>query len=888
MYLQKLVIQGFKSFAHKTTLEFNRGVACIVGPNGSGKSNIADAVRWVLGEQSLKLLRGKKAQDVIFAGSKTKTRLGFAQVDLFLNNEDRSAPIDYSEMVISRRLYRDGESEYLINKNRVRLQDIILLLARANFGQRSYSVIGQGSVDKILSATPYERKDFFDEATGVKQYQIKKEEALKKLEHTKENLHQAELLMQEIEPRLRSLTRQVRRLERREVIEEELKNLQLQYYGHLWQEILCEHKKLEEKSQSEGDKKRIVEKEVEKIQEEINRMAKSATRQEVFQDLQKQHEELLEKKNSLLQQQASLKGKLEVEQQKAGGYDLVFLERRKEELNSEKTKIKKELIELDGLIKEKSQQLDSKLHKQDRVVNEFKRLEDELITAKEKLFSKTLPIPEIREEIDSIFEDQEKIIHELNHLEDIKDIDKIKIRAEKLKSRLEELKNRLRKNSISADPEEILRIQDNLTLFFKKKDNLVNEIYYLRISLQLKQEKHKLQSKNLDKLREDHQKIEQELAQIKGEPTDQKSALIYVENQNQTIVEQIKNLDKQLDVAKVKITNFNKVEQRKRDELIGWQRKFQEKQAELNVVARHLNEIKVNLARAETKKEDLEIEMKDELAEELQDQVIKLTQTDYSQDDWSRSELSEKIHKLKNQIELIGGIDPETVKEYEDTKSRHNHLKTQSDDLNKAIDHLAQAIGELDETIKKQFDATFKKINEQFGQYFKTLFKGGQAKLSLQRTVIQDDEEGEELDEEEVPDQKKEKSQTGKKTEKVIAGVEIYATPPGKRLKSINMLSGGEKALTSIALLCAIISNNPSPFVILDEVDAALDEANSERYAAIINELSRKTQFILVTHNRATMHIGKILYGVTMGEDGISRLLSVKMDEAEKVIGYAE
>ena len=215
MYLQKLEILGFKSFALKTTLEFNQKLTAIVGPNGSGKSNVADAIRWVLGEQSVKLLRGKRAEDVIFAGSDRKTRSGMAEVSIFLNNADGSAPIDYSEIVITRRVYRDGQSEYLLNNHPVRLIDINLLLARANFGQKTYSVIGQGMIDSILVSSPADRKEFFEEATGIKQYQIKREQSISKLGATYENLEQAELVLQEITPRLKTLTRQVKRLEKR-------------------------------------------------------------------------------------------------------------------------------------------------------------------------------------------------------------------------------------------------------------------------------------------------------------------------------------------------------------------------------------------------------------------------------------------------------------------------------------------------------------------------------------------------------------------------------------------------------------------------------------------------------------------------------------------------
>ena len=233
MYLEKLEIQGFKSFANPSTLIFNRDLTVIVGPNGSGKSNVADAVRWVLGEQSVKTLRGKKLEDVIFAGSDKKNKLGFAQVSLYLNNKDKQADVDYEQIIITRKVERNGDSEYLINNNKVRLLDVQLLLAKANFGQRTYSVIGQGMIDSILVSSAQERKDFFDEATGVKQFQIKKNQAVNKVNNSKDNLEQTNKILAELEPRLRSLTRQVKKLEKRESLSKELKELQTNYYSFL-------------------------------------------------------------------------------------------------------------------------------------------------------------------------------------------------------------------------------------------------------------------------------------------------------------------------------------------------------------------------------------------------------------------------------------------------------------------------------------------------------------------------------------------------------------------------------------------------------------------------------------------------------------------------------
>ncbi len=244
MYLSKLEVQGFKTFAKKTTLSFlppmgdRYPLTSIVGPNGSGKSNLADAIRWVLGEQSLKLLRGKKSEDVIFSGSEGRGRSGFAEVSITLNNEDHLMPLDYDEVTITRRLYRDGNSEYLLNEGSARLSDIQLLLAQANVGQRSYSVIGQGMIDHILVSSPEERKAFFDDATGVKPLQLKRHEAILKLKRTYENLTDVEMLVSEIEPRLRSLKRQVQRLEQREEVETELHTLESSYFGTLWWKLV--------------------------------------------------------------------------------------------------------------------------------------------------------------------------------------------------------------------------------------------------------------------------------------------------------------------------------------------------------------------------------------------------------------------------------------------------------------------------------------------------------------------------------------------------------------------------------------------------------------------------------------------------------------------------
>ena len=763
MYLQRLEISGFKSFANKTMLEFpgpkahdadkKCGIAVIVGPNGSGKSNVADAIRWVLGEQSLKLLRGKKTEDVIFSGSEKKARLGLAEASLFLNNEDRMMDVDYPEVVITRRVHRDGTSEYIVNKNLVRLQDILMLTAKAHFGQKSYSVIGQGMVDSILNATPFERKDFFDEAVGVKQYQIKREQSIHKLETTWKNLKQAQAVLEEIEPRLRSLSRQGKRLERREEIEEELLEKQKKYYGFLYSQLHTQKKQLEPRHKKLDAEFQTRARDLSEIQNQLNILEKEDSRTEVFNLLQQKYQKILEKKNSLKEEKIILENKIEL--------------------------------------------------------------------LRHKEVAKIIPI-----HLDQVLQGL-KNIYSLN---------------KELRKKLLSIKSIDDLNAFKAEFEAVSEKIDELVLEFEKP---------------------KIEVK---KSTEPDPALSQKLAEA---------------------IKNIESIEAELARSRDEVANFNQKEEQKKGKFFELQRKFQAKQGEYNSISQELSNVRIEIAKFETKMEDLMNEISGELKDSswLKD-VLSHENVD------TQGTLSE-IHNLKHQLELIGGIDPETVKEYTETKERFDFLDTQTKDLKKSIEGLRTVIEELDETIHRQFDVSFKNINRDFQKYFHVLFNGGKAELVLIKETEKEEKEIEKLEAAmegvEIVEQESEEDKAIKKllkgtSEKVIKGVEIIATPPGKKLKSISMLSGGERALTSIGLICAIISTNPSPFVVLDEVEAALDEANSDRFSSIINQLSHKTQFIIITHNRSTMHRASVLYGVTMGDDGVSKLLSLKMEEAEGLV----
>ncbi len=883
MYLEKLEIQGFKSFANKVTMEFNRGIAAIVGPNGSGKSNVADAVRWVMGEQSLKLLRGKKSEDVIFSGSDKKARLGLAEVSLHINNEDGTMPIDFPQVVVTRRIYRSGEGEYFLNKKKVRLQDIILLLAKSNFGQRSYSVIGQGMVDSILTASPQERKEFFDEAAGVRQFQIKKEQAEQKLTHTKENLQQAELLLQEIEPRLRSLTRQVHRLERRETIEQELRVIQKEYYANLWKELADQLTDLGKEHSETDQKHQTATRELSTVQEKLEALEQETSRDELFRELQRDYNKILDKKNSLLQDQAVLKGRWEIAATQAGEANRVWLTKRVEALRRLQIELDEDLKPLRANIETIEGTLDKKKQEQNDLVKQFEEIERQLLLAKERLESKqTVKIPEIEAHLQSILSSYENFIARLDKIENPEDIAKLKKTAREIQQSLARYIKELSRSAPTATPEEFLRLQNQLTIFVRTKDSLVNEINDLVVKLRTWQEKEKVLHDKKSDLAQEVARLDKEIALIDQQTKRPEATQLNLQKDTAEIDQQVSALDQELKAMREKMNEFNRVEQEKKDALFQLQKQFRDRQNALNTITHALNEIRIKQARLETRRDDLEREMKEEIPEALEREVKEQHQKFASPT--TNSILLEKIHQQKHQLELIGGIDEGITEEYKQTNERHTFLKTQSDDLYLAIDSLEKAIHDLDETIKQQFDDAFHKINQEFGKYFKMLFKGGTAKMSLEKTDIYAEPEENEESADDGEDEEGAEKETPKPIGKVVTGIDIQAIPPGKRVSTITMLSGGERALTSIALICAIIANNPSPFVVLDEVDAALDEANSIKFSNILNELAHKTQFITITHNRATMQKASILYGVTMQSDGVSKLLSVKMEEAEEVI----
>ena len=885
MYLEKLSIQGFKSFANKNELIFvgmiddtKRGLTAIVGPNGSGKSNVADAIRWALGEQSMKSLRGKKSEDVIFSGSDKKGKLGMAEVSLHLNNEDRKAPIDYSQLVITRRLYRNGDSEYLINNSRVKLSDVQMLLAKAKFGQKTYSVIGQGTVEGFLSASLSERKEFFDEATGVKQFQIKRDEALNKLKASYENLNQAEMILVEIEPRLKSLTRQVNKIQRKEELEKELIELRLIYYRNTWHKINDEFVGFNKKYLEIEKEKTSKDQSMKKLNQDLEKLESENSVSEEFNQLQRDLNKLQLEKNNLNKKIARLEAENEIELESRGQFDLSFLTGKVSDLKKEIEIIQEEISSTNADAQKDFEGLEG-------VNNKKRELEQKINEINNKIFSySATPNNKNGEDIKNIVNLVLAKLKEAAESEDFVQVKEI----------LSQIKNDLKK-VVSNDEEDegkvkfLSEARGEIEKYTEEKDAILTRISEINLLVASKKERASLKKEKLAQLKNELSSIKERLEQSAN-----KLSSSEITEALKSLNFEIEEVDLKIIELRKKIENISQAEEEKRNKLFTLQRGTQVLQNEINFISNNLGEVKINAARRETKLEDLEAEIRQNIGgmREVRD----VREAGYVELEALRS----KISNIRKHLEHIGGIDPEVENEYINTKERYDFISGQVNDLVEAIGSLEKIIKELDITIKNIFDKEFKIIQAKFEEYFKILFSGGRAKLIK---VMEKDPSMESGEDEISTESGKENGEDSKMKEPIfksaidikrikflqkhnatgLAGIEIQATPPGKKIASISMLSGGERALTAIALISAIISANPSPFVVLDEVDAALDEANSERLAEILDDLSHKTQFIVITHNRASMRRANILYGVTMGDDGVSKLLSVKLEEAKFV-----
>jgi chromosome segregation protein len=718
--LKKMELNGFKSFGQRTTFDFGHGIIGIVGPNGSGKSNVIDGIRWLLGEREAKNLRGGKGEDLIFAGTPQRPRVGQAQASLHFENVNNFFPVEFSEVVVTRQVNRDGSNQYFINKAEVRLKDLIDFFAQARLGARGFVVVTQGNSDMFIQATPAVRREMIEEMLGLREYQLKKEEAERRLKNTQVNLDKVHALVEEILPHLRSLKRQTNRWEKRGMLEEELKTLENHFFG-------AEYKDLSGKLAA--------------VREDITRHA---------------HE----------------LGELRRKKETAEGH-LRSVEASQPEERKELT-----------IIKEDTQAL---LGKRSELQKEIGRLEAQLEIG-ERAAAPASPeakqlhalVKNIKARLEVALEDPESYEKVINQI-------------------LEEIDDTLRE--APAGPAKAPAVAPDLKARFEK-------------------------------IHADLTALERQIQELKGK-----------EQQLEKNQEQFYLAFKQAVAS---------VEQAK-DEIERWETRNREREFERERLELRKAEWDRQVAQAGREEKDFaELQLPSELP--------------------SRAELEHRIFKLRGDLASIGEIDQALLKEAQETEKRYEFLNKETEDLDKAKNDLRRMIGELNDKIKGEFDAALGKINTEFDKFFGLMFGGGQARLKLEIPKPKK-AEAEDMPDPEVKDEVK-----VEEGEEAPAGIEISVSLPRKRISSLGMLSGGERSLVGIAALFALVSVSPPPFLVLDEVDAPLDERNARRFAEMLKEFSKHTQFILVTHNRATMEAADILYGVTMDQDGTSKVVSLKLE----------
>lgn len=741
MYLKRLEISGFKSFASKSTLEFKKGVSAIVGPNGSGKSNVADAIRWVMGEQGMKALRSKKSEDLIFSGSAKKSAIGKASVALYFDNSDRVFPMEFEEIGITRKVFRDGEVQYFINDAQVRLKDIIELIAKAKLGLRGYTIINQGMGDAILNASPKERREILEDALGLKEFQIKKTEAKNKLVLTANNLSQTKSLIAEIVPHLKFLDKQVEKIQQKEVLGKSLIEAEKKYFGIKLSSLNKERRDLLETKEDIGKS----------INEESSLIdqLKSAIKSDE------------EKMESFFGQESSLEKELE-------------------ELASQKGQIERELGKIEGVL----------------------------------AYKKQLPLPQTGR-----YEP---------------------INLPYLNTQLKNIYRNLR---------EILK-SDSLDALKKGLDSLIEQFDKLIEEAESGKIKKPVSVETIVEEKESDNSAEKMLLEEKAK-----------------FSELLKDLDEKIRQIREKAKALNVSHREEKDKLYNAKRDLYEKELRYDKLKQQAQNFDFQINRILS---ELELIRQEAKAAENFDETVFTDMLHIESHDLDL--LKQEIERIKLKLEMMENIDPEIQKERDETQKRHNFLVSQSDDLNNATNSLNEVIVNLEDKIETMFGEAFVKINEEFDRYFNILFEGGKASL----VKINKPTETEillaaaEMEDDENP---------GK--EPVQEGIEIKVDMLRKKVRDLHMLSGGERALTSMALIFALVSCSQPPFLVLDEIDAPLDESNALRFGKILEELRSKTQFVVITHNRETMKQADILYGVTMSDDGVSQLFSLKLDEME-------
>ncbi|GBF38053.1 chromosome segregation SMC family protein [Leptospira johnsonii] len=923
MYLKSLNIVGFKTFADETEVLLDPGFTAVVGPNGSGKSNIVDALKWVFGEKSAKGLRGDKMDDVIFHGSEARKPAGFAEVSVVFDNSSKLIKMDYPTIKLTRRLYADGNNEYLINDSRVQRKEIEKILLDTGIGKSSYSIMEQGKVDRILHSKPEERRLIFEEAAGISRFKMERQEALKKLSDTNQNLLRIQDIMNTMKKEMEVKEKQAEKAEEYFRLKQELdetdKIIRYIKFSTLTRKFETSENELKEIK----EKNRVL---LEMISAETGRIDELDHHKS---DLEKKVAEIDKKLLDHLTQTQIQKDKVESNK----GIILDYSDRisdireslTKEEsaqslLQIEKEKLEKEAIDIEGeskslelgieeLRKNKSE-IESKIEaentsiqeKEAKIQSNDKRHVELRERLKEVIFDLISQLESRKKEAQSTEEERnrlkELLLGEADRIHSVETELKTtldsytgeetknkisylagKLETEKFRSKLGEyfsLEDSIRtllfdrdgflsqKEGLDQEIEDLILENENLTRSIKESgltieslreeaENIREKIVYLeKRILELNSEKNsKLESaKSLSERIEETQKrivaAQESIKTLGAKKTEFEKEVIELEQQIENRYNEFLEMSRALDSEKEALRNIVKEIQGLKNEIHKNQEDYKNLFPILTEKEKAVSVYKVQLESfSEELYNDYSIS-EQELSDEFKDKKPE------------KGESETKLKRLKSDIQMLGSINPLSIEEYRNVKEIYEHHRTQKEDIERSKNDIAEILKNINEESEKLFRETFERIRENFQETFSTLFNGGKAMLELV--------DGE---------------------DSLNAGIEIMAEPPGKHVQNLRLLSGGEKSLTAIALLFAIYMVKPSPFCFLDEIDAALDEANKLRFCQILDKFKDKSQFVVITHAQSTIHRANSIFGVTNEEPGISKIISLRLDEARDFAGRA-
>ena len=813
MKFKNLEMAGFKSFSEKTSILIEKGLTGIVGPNGCGKSNIVEALRWCMGENSAKSMRGSGMEDVIFSGTSNRPSKNISEVTLLLDNQEKNGPTQYKEfdeITVKRKIEKDKGSKYFINDKEVRARDVQTFFADLSTGAHSPSLISQGRIGQLVTAKPIERKTILEEAAGISGIHARRQEAETRLNAAENNLKRADELKKQQQKQLDNLKKQAEEATRYKEISREIKKIEAGLYFLKIKEI-------------EKDKKQILEK-LSELDDEISAINIDYNHNNTL--LEEENKKLAPLRDKKMESAASLQ-KLNL--------DMTNLVEEEARVKSLQEKLERSVKTVNSdLEREKSIFLDADLNekriskeKEDLLNTENKLIDVEKNSSKELQVSKA-ELNDLQNQLESMLDQIEE------------DIDKDKKLS---KESFKELKKLVKKITLSQEE--------------------YAEKYGKNKSVESDSIKRKERIKNIDIELENWRSLKINSEKMISELNNRLNKLQVELNENQKNPERIATSKGQ------NLQNLENIKRRNEEiegELIEAEKKYNSINENLREIQLKLTELKENKARKEAtiegienRKRDLLYSVKNELNIENENSL--LPQSDLNEIEIQNLptivEQTEKIEKTKKQRDSLGSVN---LRADEETKKYETEIKKMEDDradLYSAIVKLKASIDELNQKGRERLLEAFTKVNRKFNEVYTKLFNGGTAKIEL---VDSDDP--------------------------LEAGLEMFVSPPGKRLQSITLLSGGEQALTALSLVFAVFLVNPSPICVLDEVDAPLDDANVTRFCALLDELTKitNTKFIIITHHALTMSRMDRLYGVTMAEQGISQLVSVDLQRAAELV----